>query len=377
MTALPVLFMIIILGLVSVTINNQLAERSRNQDAEGIVTTITQIARAQHFYHSQNPGAVPDYLEAEGNHTDMQTLIPTWSTGRYSADRYYTIEMPADCDPLTPGIQNPPPATPDTCPLGAPFRSPGFTVHYDAQGPTTPGLPGPHFEARTIGQAAARLGPIACPAERAVLADTYSTMTCTTTNVQGLTATFTRSIDMTLVDEFLPLNGERSMIGNLNMLINPAGTTVASINTSGHMEAQALMNLGFTFTDTDEDGELSAGDTTAGDGIMITNDGAFHAFAGGAEFVRLEDGSYYAYNTGIATPGATPTDTAPLEIDARDDTIRNAEFIEDIDTVRRISRVDDVTTMNNINTISNVNSITAVQTIDADEGSFDELVLNP
>ena len=363
--------MTIILSLMSLTINNQLTEQTYSVDAESIVSTITQIARAQHFYHSQNPGATPNYLPANGNVATMQQLIPNWNTSRYASDRYYTREIPADCDRTTPAIDTPPPGTPGICPSGAPFRSPGFTVHYDAQGATTPGLTGPHFEARAIGRASARLGPISCPSQRAVPANAYGTMTCTNSNIQGLTVTFTRSIDMTLVDEFMPLNGERSMIGNLNMLINPAGATVASINTSGHVEAQALKNLNFTFTDTDEDGELSTGDATAGNGVLITNDGSLHAFSGGAEFVRLEDGHVLAYETGITTPGGTPPDTTPLEIDARDDTIRNVGTIEDVDTV------DTVTTMNNINTISNVDSITAVQTIDAQEGSFDELVLTP
>jgi len=316
-------------------------------EADAIMTSITQIARAQHLYYSQNPAQ--GYAAAKGDdgtdstYTEQMTvdLLPdAWNAGLPQSARYATR-----------GHDDTP-------------TSPGFEVTYNGTAEYT-GWTGPAPSAAAITRAATRFGPIACTADF-----TGATPVCSANAVQGLIVNFARSLDMTLVDEFLPLNAERPMFGDLtiNDTFGAAGTAKSQLTATGSLNlfntsavtpdtqltADGQLNLGFTWTDADNDNvfDYSERDTGAG--------GFF--FRGGTtpEYAMVAAGEERIKTTGTQT-----------------------EFIStahpNIKIIFEDSRIQDIVNIDNVGSITGIEDIfmTNAGEIDGNEATFNSLKINP
>ena len=257
MNALSLIFFVSILSLSANTLYNLNAERDESLISDGVASTITQIARAQHRHLSNNPGT--------GYFTVLTGNVPGWSASTYDASNYNTEAIPT----------NP---------------NSGFIVQYDTQG-----------KPAIAAQIAQRFGPIACvgdPSASLGLPDE-----CNGADNDTITVYFARSLDLTLVDQFLPMNGERPMIGSLKI-----GGVVGDISTgtnvtpAGHITTRGMLNVGIDFNDNDNDGEIDPGETVTGEGVLITSDGNFLYYNGVFATVEMNNSGVRIGESAGTTP---------------------------------------------------------------------------
>ena len=256
MNALMIIFFMSILSLMTSTLYHLNDQRVRALRADGVASSITQIARSQHRHRADNPGAAYFSVLDDPN-------VPGWSSAAFDAANYATAPLPG---------------TPDN----------GFLVRYTAT------------DTAAAARVAQRFGPIACVGHPAGALGLPAECGSDSTVVSVF---FARSLDLTLIDEFLPLNGERAMWnradGGLGLKVGgrvndaQAGTLITpegDITTNGGIEGRGLLNIGLTFADTDNDGEIDPGERVAGEGILITSDGVFHLYDGTTSVIEMNAG---------------------------------------------------------------------------------------
>ena len=347
MNPLPMIFFILALGFIATSLYQQTAQRELSIEADAIMTSITQIARAQHLYYSQNPAN--GYAAAKGDDTTDSTyteqmtvnLLPNaWNASLPHATRYATR-----------GHNNTP-------------TSPGFEVTYNGIAEYA-SWTGPAPTAAAITRAATRFGPIACTADF-----TGATPVCSTNRVQGLIVNFARSIDMTLVDEFLPLNAERPMFGDLtiNDTFGAAGTVKSQLTAAGSLNlfntpgptpetqltADGKLNLGFTWTDADNDDVFDYSERDAGAGGFFFSGGTTPEYVmvvAGQERIRTNSTQTEFFST------ANPN----------------------IKIIFEDGRIQDVVNINNVGSMTAIEDIFMTNTgeIDGNEATFNALKINP
>ena len=367
MSPLPMIFFTIALGFIASSLFMQTSQRELSIESDAMMTSITQIARAQHLYYSQNPAL--GYAAARGN--NIPTPPPPLGT--------YPERMIDDIlSPLPPGTFLLPAGTwnpdlpqsqryatkgHDDTPL-----SPGFEVTYNGIIEYT-GWTGHAPLAGAITRAATRFGPIACTADF-----TPAIPVCSATIVQGLIVNFARAIDMTLVDEFLPLNAERPMFGNLtiNNIHGSPGVAKSQLTTGGslnlfndndpntpaetHLTADGNLNLGFAWND-----------SNSNDVFDYNTERNTVPGAGGFYFKGGPAPENYMVVAGIERIKADGTQTEYI-----------STTLPNIKIHYQDGRIEDVRTMNRIHDINMTNTGTInANDIDAVEGVFSSLRINP
>ena len=255
MNALMIIFFMSILSLMTSTLYHLNDQRARALRADGVASSITQIARSQHRHRADNPGAayfsVLDDPNVPAGHP-LPSMPPT------------TRRRPCPVRPITDS----------------------WSLHRHGHGRCRP--------------RSATLRPIACVGHPAGALGLPAECGSDNTVVSVF---FARSLDLTLIDEFLPLNGERAMWnradGGLGLKVGgrvndtQAGTLITpegDITTNGSIEGRGLLNIGLTFADTDNDGEIDPGERVAGEGILITSDGVFHLYDGTTSVIEMNAG---------------------------------------------------------------------------------------
>ena len=91
-------------------------------------------------------------------------------------------------------------------------------------------------------------------------------------------------------------------------LITPEG----DITTNGSIEGRGLLNIGLTFDDTDDDGEIDPGESVAGEGLLITSDGVFHFYDGATSVIEMNAGGI-RINDNLAGKPYIDTGTSIIE----------------------------------------------------------------